>query len=182
MSIFTLLKKKTGPGHKPRVFNSKATTTPGHAMGVFLSLHTPSITFPALCAQRGKRCHSVPKSSEGCPGSKVLLWFLALPCHCLYSGLPSLFSLCSALTSLCKPNHCSLGPRDMLPPPAGLHCSLSAVSFSPPACAQLPQVSPWNKLGPSAELSLCSPGEHRKRSWAWVTKAWSRPGPPVQSC
>ena len=43
-------KKKTGPGHKPRVFNSEATTTPDPAMGVFLSLPMPSITLPALCA------------------------------------------------------------------------------------------------------------------------------------
>lgn len=50
---------------------------------------TPPPSPSQPCALRGvKRCHSVPKSSEGCPGSKVLLWFLgfALPLP-LYSGL-----------------------------------------------------------------------------------------------
>ena len=103
MSIFTLLKKKkTGPGHKPRVFNSKATTTPGHAMAS--SSHSPPPPSPSQpCVLRGCEEMSLcPQSSlRSVPVSRfsglALLWFLgfALP-------LPLCFGLhLSSHSALC---------------------------------------------------------------------------------
>ena len=142
--------------------------------------HLPSL----VCLEGVKRCHSVSKVLWGLSrfqGSQA--WrsssSLALLFHCLSAlGSISLLTLLFALTSLCKPSHCSLGPKDMLPSLVG------ALLFSSSSFTLTHQLLCPASPGQSAEQAWplywavpVFPWEHQKQELCLVPKAWSRVQP-----